>query len=85
MERGSNSKRNKLPVIIIRKFQKGKDGREKKSLSFYHEKTEVLTGHLVRNVLQITRYKLNKRAQKDRCESHLQTAEYSCKRDSVRR
>ena len=53
---------NKLPVITIRKLQKGKDGREKNSfLSFYHEKTEVLTGHLVRNVFQITRYKLNKR------------------------
>ena len=53
---------NKLPVIMIRKLQKGKDGREKNSfLSFYHEKTEVLTGHLVRNVFQITRYKLNKR------------------------
>lgn len=41
---------------MIRKLQ-----RKKILLSFYHEKTELLTGHLVRNTLQTTRYKLNKR------------------------
>lgn len=60
---------------MIRKLQKG----ENSFLSFYHEKTELLTGHLVRNILQTTRYKLNKRGQKDRCESHLQMAEYRSK------